>query len=570
MSEHTSSSFRDKDDTAKSPGALETGVQDANEKHLDIIHGHDDGDGAQITLASLLLGVGICVGGFLFGYDIGVISGCLVMPDFINRFGAPDPKNPGLNYLPDEHSSLITSLLSAGTFFGALLQAPVSDYAGRKASMLVWAGFFTVGAIVQTASGDKSQSANLAQIVAGRFIAGLGVGALSGLCPLYLAETAPKSIRGAMVSCYQLLIIFGIFLSYAISYGTHHIETSSASWRVPVGLQCAWGLGLVAIMIFLPESPRWLLQRERPVEARRIMANMRGITLQSQQHNPIPSSSSSSKKGINDNDGALRGDAAMEADLQEMVEGIEAEAAAFAGRNYITAYALCFGRKGQMWRRTLTGMMLQTLQQLCGQNFYYYYGPTFFKAAGTQLDPLLIQLIFGAVSLACTVPALITIENVGRRKSLLVGAAAQAFCAYVVAFVGHYGLAPDKQAPQNASQRNSANAFIAFAVLHLAAFSALWGPTPWVYLSESFPQHLRAKSISLGSAANWFWNFMLSYFSNKIAAKYGPFIMLIFGSVMIFAVLFVFFAVPEVKGLTLEQVDEMYDDRSWASATSSS
>lgn len=166
-------------------------------------------------------------------------------------------------------------------------------------------------------------------------------------------------------------------------------------------------------------------------------------------------------------------------------------------------------------------------------------------------------------------PALVTIENVGRRKSLLVGAAAQATCAYIVAFVGHYGLAPDGNPPQNASQRNSANAFIAFAVLHLAAFSALWGPTPWVYLSESFPQHLRAKSISLGSAANWFWNFMLSYFSNKIAARYGPFIMLIFGSVMVFAVVFVFLAVPEVKGLTLEQVDEMYDDtsvRPWNSA----
>ena len=271
----------------------------------------------------------------------------------------------------------------------------------------------------------------------------------------------------------------------------------------------------------------------------------------------------------------------MEGDLQEMVEGINEEAAAFANHNYLTAYVLCFSSKSQMWRRTLTGMMLQFLQQLCGQNFYYYYGPTLFKASGSVLDPLLIQLIFGTVSLICTFPALLSIEKVGRRKSLIVGAFAQAFCAYVVAFVGHYGLAPDGQAPRNMGERNSANAFIAFAVLHLAFYSALWGPTPWIFCSENFPQHLRAKCISLASATNWVWNFLLSFFSNKVASQYGPFIMLIIGSVMVFAGFFVFLVVPELKGLSLEvsargvarpliatdsplysqQVDEMYENK---------
>lgn len=142
--------------------------------------------------------------------------------------------------LPDASSSLITSLLSAGTFFGALFQAPVSDFMGRKRSMMVWAVFFTIGAVIQTSAGENSSNqANLAQIIVGRFLAGLGVGALSGLSPLYLAETAPKAIRGAMVACYQLLIIFGIFLSYLITWGSNHASTSTACWRIPVGLQMA-------------------------------------------------------------------------------------------------------------------------------------------------------------------------------------------------------------------------------------------------------------------------------------------------------------------------------------------
>lgn len=183
------------------------------------------------------------------------------MKPFIQTFGEVDlaaaikAGHPEFPYiLSDNTSSLITALLSAGTLVGALAQAPVSDYLGRKPSMLVWAVFFTIGAVIQTSSGlSDTVGANLSQIYAGRFFAGVGVGALSGLSPLYLAETAPKSIRGAMVSCYQLLIIFGIFLSYAISYGSAQL-TTSASWRIPVGLQCAWGLLLVAIMVMLPES----------------------------------------------------------------------------------------------------------------------------------------------------------------------------------------------------------------------------------------------------------------------------------------------------------------------------
>ena len=304
-------------------------------------------------------------------------------------------------------------------------------------------------------------------------------------------------------------------------------------------------------MLFLPESPRWTLSRNEVTKAREIMAAMRGIPLKEVQ-------------------GELRGDTWLEIELAEMHEGIHIEQEAFKDRNYLSSYLLCFSRKQQMWKRTLNGIMLQTIQQLNGQNYYYYYGSVFFSKAAVSLNAYQIQFILGSVSLLMTIPALIAVERLGRRTSLLSGALLEAICAFIVAFLGRYALAPDGTPAEQitGSEKQAGNAFIAFAVLHVSFFSIFWGPTPWIYLSENYPQFIRAKCISLGSAANWIWNFLLSYFSPKVASEHGPFIMLIFGSVLIFGFFYVLLLVPEVKGLTLEEVDEMYRQRvpPWRSA----
>lgn len=513
---------------------------------LNKVAGYDAPAPSKMTNRAMLLGLAICTGGFLFGYDIGVISGCFIMKPFVLAFGEPGDCTATGCALPDSKTSLINSSLSIGTFVGALLQAPVSDFFGRKPSMMVWASWFLVGAIIQT-----STITNWQQFCVGRAFAGLGVGALSGLCPLYLGETAPKHVRGAMVTGYQLLIIFGIFISYGISWATQNFQTSSASWKIPVGLQLLWGVLMLTVLFFLPESPRYALQKGETVRARQIMASMRNIKLE-----PI--------------DGELRGDKWMELELLEMKEGIDEENRAFAGKSYLGSYLSCFSREHQMWKRTLNGMMLQTLQQLNGQNFYYYYLPLLSSTLALPLTPFQIQFILGAVSLVATVPAIISIEKLGRRQSLLLGAAFEASCSFIVAFVGHYQTAP-KGTPLSeitSTQKTAGNVFIAFAILHLLGYSCTWGPVPWVFLSENYPQYIRAKSISLGSASNWLWNFLLSYFSNKIATQYGPFIMLIFGSVLVFAFFYVYFMIPEVKGLSLESVEILYTQNipPWKSA----
>ncbi|WRT68104.1 uncharacterized protein IL334_005079 [Kwoniella shivajii] len=179
--------------------------------------------------------------------QIGYISGCLIMPDFINQM-----QGPGATAITSHNQSIITSLLSAGTFFGALGQAFTSDTLGRKHSILAWSAIFTIGVVVQVSS------FSIAQISAGRFVAGLGVGALSAVVPLYIGEAAPKKLRGTLLVLYQVQIISGLFLAYLVDLGTHHLQ-SSASWRIPIGLQLVWGAFSMGGSLLLPESPRLLL-----------------------------------------------------------------------------------------------------------------------------------------------------------------------------------------------------------------------------------------------------------------------------------------------------------------------
>ncbi|KAI0370093.1 general substrate transporter [Pilatotrama ljubarskyi] len=479
---------------------------------------------------AILLATFIAFGGFLFGYDIGVISGCLIMPDFIERFGTVD--GSGTAVLSPGRQSIITSLLSAGTFVGALAQAFTSDRFGRRGSILIWSGIFTVGTAVQTGTVHS-----IVQITIGRFIAGLGVGALSAIVPLYNGETAPKAMRGMLLVLYQLQIIIGIFISYIIDLGTHHIN-GSASWRIPVGLQMLWGLILLSGIFFLPESPRHLLGTGREAEARRVVAELNSLP----EDDPLVLDT-----------------------IEEFEYGIRME-----NEGGKATWTECFSQRNLLWKRTINGMMLQFIQQLNGQNFYYYYGDTFFKSAGTELDAYSIQAILGGVSVVGTVPALYLIEAWGRRKSLLTGAIMEAVCALIAGLVGHFMLAApdtplDQLTPRN---KQGGDVLIAFAVLHVFSFSVFWGPTPWVYLGESFPLRVRPKAIALGSATNWLWNFLLSFFAPRIANDIGPLILLIFFGMLVFGYVYVYFFIPETKGLSLEEVDEMYRSgvKPWNSA----
>lgn len=454
---------------------------------------------------AILIGLFVAFGGILFGYDTGTISGIIAMKYWLHNF-----TDNGV--LPASQSSLIVSILSAGTFFGALLAAPLADYFGRRVGLMFAAGIvFNLGVILQVASTSQPL------FIAGRCIAGLGVGLVSVIIPMYQSETAPKWIRGTVVGAYQLAITIGLFLAAIVNNSSQN-RNDSGSYRIPIAVQFLWALILVIGLIFLPETPRYLIKMNRRDKAVHSLAKIRRL---SPDHPAV----------------------------EEEISEIAANHAYEMSLGQV-AYTDCF--KGTVGKRLFTGCALQSLQQLTGVNFIFYYGTQYFKNAGFK-DPFIIQVITNSVNVVSTFPGLYLVERLGRRNLLLLGAIGMCVCQFIVAIVGTVSSATNLAA-QNAS--------IAFVCVYIYFFASTWGPVAWVVTGEIFPLKVRAKCISMTTASNWLLNWAIAYSTPyMVDAKYANLqskVFFVWGSFCFVCIAFVYFFIYETKGLTLEEVDELY------------
>ncbi|KAH9866324.1 hypothetical protein J1614_008891 [Plenodomus biglobosus] len=285
------------------------------------------------------------------------------MEDFLDRFG--QRRRDGTPYFSNVRSGLIVALLSIGTLFGALIAAPIADWIGRKMSIIVWCGIFSVGIIVQLAATDEWY-----QIMMGRFVAGLGVGALSLLVPMYQvslhvtffslvdvddnqAETAPRHIRGALIATYQLMITFGIFLAAVFNYAAErHQSGNKASWQITLGLSFVPGVILAVGILGFSETPRHNYRNGKIKEATETMAQVYGV----------PENNYS-----------------IQLELEEMRVKQEAESKVTNGP--IQEW-LGMWMAPKMAYRLAIGMGLQMFQQLTGANYFFYYGTVIFSGTG--------------------------------------------------------------------------------------------------------------------------------------------------------------------------------------------
>ena len=295
------------------------------------------------ALPAILVGVFISFGGVLFGYDTGTIGGILAMKYWKDHFSTGYIDKTGQPNVTASQTSEIVSILSAGTFFGALLSAPVADYAGRRIGMIFNTGVFAFGVILQTAA------TAIPMFVAGRFFAGLGVGLLSATIPLYQSETAPKWIRGSIVGCYQWAITIGLLLAAIVLNATKD-ENSTGSYRIPIAVQFAWGIILVVGMVILPETPRYLIKMGRHDKATKSLSRLRRLDVD----HP-----------------------ALVEELAEIQANHDYEMAIGT-----SSYLACFRKP--IRKRLFTGMALQALQQLTGVNFIFYYGTSYFQNSGVR------------------------------------------------------------------------------------------------------------------------------------------------------------------------------------------
>ncbi|PGH04542.1 hypothetical protein AJ79_07068 [Helicocarpus griseus UAMH5409] len=476
-----------------------------------------------LTWRSFFMGLFVSMGGFIFGYDTGQISGILEMQDFLQRFGEREPS--GEYYFSNVRAGLIVALLSVGTLMGALAAAPVADKLGRKWSISTWCGVLVVGIIVQM----TSESPKWWQMVIGRWIAGLGVGALSLLVPLYQGESAPRHIRGAMISCYQLFITLGIFVANCINYGTEG-RPDSGSWRITIGITFIWILILGLGISLFPESPRFDYRTGHVDRAKRSMMRFYGVPHNHRQ---------------------------LHVELEEIHQKYEEDMAAKDN----PWWEIFTGPR--MLYRILLGIALQAFQQLTGANYFFYYGTTVFKGAGLD-NSYVTQMILGAVNFVCTFLGLYNIEHFGRRKSLIFGSTWMFCCFIVFASLGHFKLNRDDPS----LTPGPGKAMVAFACLFILGYASTWGPIVWAIISELYPSRYRAGAMAMATASNWLWNFLIAFFTPFITGDIDFMYGYVFAGALFLGGVTVFFGVIEGKGRTLEELDTMYINRvlPWKSA----
>lgn len=377
-------------------------------------------------------------------------------------------------HLSARDQSLTTSILSAGTFFGAIVAGDLADFIGRRMTIITGCVVFSVGCILETAS------TGLAVMVVGRLIAGFGVGFISAIIILYMSEIAPKKVRGALVAGYQFCITIGILLANCVVYATQDRD-DTASYRIPIGIQFLWAIILATGLFFLPESPRYFVKKGKLDQAALALSNVRGQPLDSEY---------------------------IQDELAEIIANHEYETQIIPQTSYIGGWANCF--KGSVFRgnsnsrRTMVGILMQMMQQLTGINFIFYFGTVFFQSLGTIGNPFLISLITTLVNVCSTPLSFYMVEAFGRRRILIWGALGMIIAQFIVGIIG----VTAGQNHDDKSQNNQAaiSAMIAFICINIFFFATTWGPAAWIIVGEIFPIPIRSRGVGLSTASNWFWN----------------------------------------------------------------
>jgi SP family sugar:H+ symporter-like MFS transporter len=357
------------------------------------------------------------------------------------------------------------------------------------------------------------------QVAVGRLVAGLGVGAISLLVPMYQGESGPRHIRGALISTYQLFITLGIFIANCINFGTES-KANTASWRIPMGITYLWAIVLGVGMAFFPESPRYDYRHGKVDQAVANLAKIYGIP---QNHRSLAR------------------------EFEEIKQKYDEEQA----HGKITWALLLHAPR--MKYRILVGVLLQALQQLTGANYFFYYGTTIFQGAGIS-NSFVTQMILGGINFGTTFLGLYNIQHFGRRKSLIIGALWMFICFMVFASVGHFSL--DRTTPSNTP--SAGIAMVVFACFFILGFASTWGPMVWTIIAELYPSEFRARSMSLATASNWLWNFLLAFFTPFITSAIDFLFGYVFAGCLILAAGTVYFCVIEGKDRTLEEIDTMY------------
>jgi sugar porter (SP) family MFS transporter len=461
---------------------------------------------ARVNLGYL---VPICLvatlGGLLFGYDTGVISGAI--EPLTARFA-----------LGDFMKGWASGCVLIGCAAGVLIVGPLSDRFGRKLAMGLAAAMFLVS------SAGTALPNDIGTFIAFRFIGGLGIGIASISTPMYIAEITPAALRGRLVAANQIAIVGGIaltsFVNYFIAQHGDQAWLTATGWRWMFGAGIAPAVLFAALLLRLPESPRWLIERNRADEATAVLEKVGGAVFAREEFASITES---------------------------------------LARERGTWRELFSSR---LRRPLLIGVALAVLQQVTGINVFLYFGATIFKtmSASTGVDAgLLQQFIINGAGVLFTVIAIATVDKWGRRPLMLVGAAGMG-----VSLMAMGGMAEMMGDPSAAG-----GWMLVFILLYIACFGLSVGPVTWVILAEIFPTAVRGRALGLATFFLWTADYAVTQTFPLMDAKDSWFVarfnhafpFYVFAAFCVVLVLVVLWMVPETKGRSLEEIE-----RSWKGA----
>lgn len=426
------------------------------------------------------------VGGFLFGYDTGVISGVIVLVKHEWR-------------LTHESQEVVVSAVLLGAIVGAAVAGRLADRFGRRRLIIVAAIVFFIGSL------GTGLAPTTDWLIVGRVVIGVAIGVASCVVPLYIAEIAPPERRGALVSLNQLAITVGIL----VSYGVDQIFTGfDEGWRYMFLCGVIPALLLGVGMLFVPESPRWLVRKGQFERARGVLV-----------------------KGV----GAGRADAELRA-----LQGSQSREDSGGLRDLMAR-----------WLRPalIIGVAVMFFQQFTGINTVIYYAPTIFEMAGfgSTSSAMAATVIVGVVNVLFTIVSLWLIDRLGRKPLLYVGMSG------MVLSLGVLGFAFLEKASLGAGMKWVA---VGSLVAYIAAFAVSLGPIAWLLMSEIYPQNVRGTAVSVATLSNWGFNFIVAAtFLSLIDGLGEAGAFWLYAGIGAVGLIFTRFYVPETKDVPLETIE---------------
>ncbi|KAI0354200.1 general substrate transporter [Trametes cingulata] len=471
---------------------------------------------------------------FFFGYDQGMMGGVNTSPDYVRvmKLGYSTYEGPSEGYVatitePTRQGGIV-SIYYFGTLLGCLMGGILGDRIGRIKTMVLGSLWVLFGAALQCSA------QNIAWMCCARIINGIGTGYLNAIVPVWSAEVATHTSRGAFIASEFTLNIFGVVVAYWLEFGLGFIGdgTSQVRWRFPIAFQIVPVLAFMACLPMMPESPRWLIKMGRNAEAREILGRLRS------------------------EDGNIEAPQAVR-EYEDIIETVALEKEHASRNSYLSMF---FGRNDgglHIARRVQLSIWLQIVQEWVGIAAITVYAPTIFAEAGYGARKS--QWLSGLNDITymlSTLLAVVTIDRLGRRIGLWWGAVGQGISLILAGAFARLL----KDHPEKASQYGGAAALFVF--MYTAIFGATWLTIPWVYPTETFPLEVRAKGNAFGVFGWSIGNGWLTLLNPVMFNRIGENTLHVFGAINFLSIPMVWAFYPETANRTLEEMDYLFMSKS--------